>query len=197
MAKLVLKKSTSKSDELDYGSVLLLQNLFFKNGVKERLEIGGNLPMIDGYLELLNNEEVMEAKITVQVKHLTYQPIGSDAYYDIPNEVFAYADLNRGEVVIFVACDTDNDTFYWRYIDSYAIQSFINLPKENQETQRHHFTQYEKCDKDSLSQTLTTWKKIFDQKMASIKDEKYLAEQFAEVHRAPFSKISSLFFGFA
>ncbi len=193
MAKLVLKKSTSKSDELDYGSVLLLQNLFFKNGVKERLERGGNLPMIDGYLELLNNEEVMEAKITVQVKHLTYQPIGSDAYYDIPNEVFAYADLNRGEVVIFVACDTDNDTFYWRYIDSYAIQSFINLPKENQETQRHHFTQYEKCDKDSLSQTLTTWKKIFDQKMASIKDGKYLAEQFAEEHRAPFSKISSLF----
>ena len=50
MAKLVLKKSTSKSDELDYGSVLLLQNLFFKNGVKERLERGGNLPMIDGYL---------------------------------------------------------------------------------------------------------------------------------------------------
>ena len=29
--------------------------------------------------------------------------------------------------------------------------------------------------------------------MASIKDGKYLAEQFVEEHRAPFSKISSLF----
>lgn len=193
MAKLVLKKSTSKSDELDYGSILLLQNLFFKNGVKERLERGGSLPMIDGYLELLNNEDVMEAKITVQVKHLTYQPIESDAFYDIPNEVFAYANLNRGEVVVFVACDPENGTFYWRYIDSNAIQSFINLPKENQETQRYHFTQSEKCDKESLSQTLIKWKKIFEQKMASIKDEKYFAEQFAEIHRVPFSRITPFF----
>jgi hypothetical protein len=58
----------------------------------------------------------MEAKITVQVKHLTCYPTESDAYYDIPNEVFAYANLNKGEVVIFVACDTNNKTFYWRYI---------------------------------------------------------------------------------
>ena len=94
--------------------------------------------MIDGYLELLNNDGVMEAKITVQVKHLTCYPTESDAYYDIPNEVFAYANLNKGEVVIFVACDTNNKTFYWRYIDSNAIQSFINLPNECQQTQRYH-----------------------------------------------------------
>ena len=162
MAKLVLKKSTYKSDELDYGSILLLQNLFFKCGVKERLERGGNLPMIDGYLELLNNDGVMEAKITVQVKHLTCHPTESDAYYDIPNEVFAYANLNKGEVVIFVACDTNNKTFYWRYIDSNAIQSFINLPNECQQTQRYHFAQSEKCDETCISQTLVSWKKIFD-----------------------------------
>lgn len=49
MAKLILKKSTSKSDALDEDSVQLLRNLFFKKGVKEKLEIGGTLPMIDGY----------------------------------------------------------------------------------------------------------------------------------------------------
>lgn len=52
MAKLILKKSTSKSDALDEESIQLLRNLFFKKGVKERLEIGGTLPMIDGYLEV-------------------------------------------------------------------------------------------------------------------------------------------------
>ena len=124
---------------------------------------------------------------------LGYIQIESAAYYDIPNEVFAYANLNRGEVVVFVACDTDNGTFYWRYIDSKAIQSFINLPNINQKTQRYYFTHSEKCDKECLSRTLTTWKKIFDQKMASIKDEKFLAEQFAETHRAPFSRIIPLF----
>lgn len=195
MAKLVLKKSTYKSDELDYGSILLLQNLFFKHGVKERLERGGNLPMIDGYLELLNNDDVMEAKITVQVKHMTYHSTESDAYYDIPNEVFAYANLNRGEVVIFVACDTDNETFYWRYIDSNAIQDFIDLPNECQQSQRYHFTQSEKCDKECLSQTLALWKKIFDDKMLSFKDEKYLSEQFIETNRVPFAIINPLFYG--
>lgn len=195
MAKLVLKKSTYKSDELDYGSILLLQNLFFKCGVKERLEGGGNLPMIDGYLELLNNDGVMEAKITVQVKHLTCHPTESDAYYDIPNEVFAYANLNKGEVVIFVACDTNNKTFYWRYIDSNAIQSFINLPNECQQTQRYHFAQSEKCDETCISQTLVLWKKIFDDKMTSFKDEKCFANQFVEVNRTPFAIINSLFYG--
>ena len=62
MAKLLLKKSTSKSDVLDEGSVLLLKNLFFGKGVKERLETGGTLPMIDGYIELLNSDGIMEAK---------------------------------------------------------------------------------------------------------------------------------------
>jgi len=39
MEKLILKKSTSKSDALDEESVHLLRNLFFGKGVKERLEI--------------------------------------------------------------------------------------------------------------------------------------------------------------
>ena len=134
MAKLTLKKSTSKSDALDEESVHLLRNLFFGKGVKERLEIGGTLPMIDGYLELLNSDGIMEAKLTVQVKHLTHSPVDSVAYYDIPNSIFAYAHLNKGEVVIFIACDPNNETFYWRYIDVNSIQEFIDLPKVDQQT---------------------------------------------------------------
>ena len=193
MAKLLLKKSTSKSDVLDEGSVLLLKNLFFGKGVKERLETGGTLPMIDGYIELLNSDGIMEAKLTVQVKHLTHLPVNSVAYYDIPNSIFAYAHLNKGEVVIFVACDTVNETFYWKHIDSKSIQEFVDLPKENQQTQRYYFTSSEVCNKTNLSHTLSSWRKIFDQKMLQVKDEKALANHFVEVQRSPFSKIHTFF----
>ena len=193
MAKLILKKSTSKSDALDEESVQLLRNLFFKKGVKERLEIGGTLPMIGGYLELLNSDGIMEAKLTVQVKHLTHSPVDSVAYYDIPNSIFAYAHLNKGEVVIFIACDPNNETFYWRYIDVNSIQEFIDLPKVNQQTKRYFFTLHQICNKTNLFDTLSSWKRIFDQKMASVKDEKALADHFVEIQRIPFSKINTIF----
>ena len=193
MAKLVLKKSTSKSDALDEESVQLLRNLFFKKGVKERLEIGGTLPMIDGYLELLNSDGIMEAKLTVQVKHLTHSPVDAVAYYDIPNSIFAYAHLNKGEVVIFIACDPNNETFYWRYIDVNSIQEFIDLPKVDQQTKRYYFTPHQVCNKTNLFDTLSSWKRIFDQKMASVKDEKALAAHFVEMQRSPFAKINTLF----
>ncbi len=193
MAKLVLKKSTSKSDALDEESVQLLRNLFFKKGVKERLEIGGTLPMIDGYLELLNSDGIMEAKLTVQVKHLTHSPVDAVAYYDIPNSIFAYAHLNKGEVVIFIACDPNNETFYWRYIDDKSIQEFIDLPNVDQQTKRYYFTPHQVCNKTNLFDTLSSWKRIFDQKMAYIKDEKALADHFVEIQRSPFSKINTIF----
>lgn len=195
MAKLVLKKSTSPSDKLDEDSIHLLRNLFYKNGVKERLEQGGNLPMVDGWIELLDSDDVMEAKITVQVKHLTYPAKSSDAFYDIPNSVFAYASLNKGDVVIFIACDTDNETFYWRYIDTLAIQEFVNIPKENQLTQRYHFKEFEACKKENVSQTISIWKNIYKEKMSSIQDEKALAEKFALAHRSAFFLIQPMFFG--
>lgn len=193
MAKLILKKSTSKSDALDEESVHLLRNLFFGKGVKERLEIGGTLPMIDGYIELLNSDGIMEAKLTVQVKHLTHSPVDAVAYYDIPNSIFAYAHLNKGEVVIFIACDPNNETFYWRYIDVNSIQEFIDLPKVDQQTKRYFFTPHQVCNKTNLYDTLSSWKRIFDQKMASVKDEKALAAHFVEMQRSPFAKINTLF----
>lgn len=193
MAKLILKKSTSKSDALDEESVHLLRNLFFGKGVKERLEIGGTLPMIDGYLELLNSDGIMEAKLTVQVKHLTHSPVDSVAYYDIPNSIFAYAHLNKGEVVIFIACDPNNETFYWRYIDIKSIQEFIDLPQVDQQTKRYYFTQSQVCNKTNLFDTLSSWRRIFDQKMAYVKDEKALADHFVEMQRSPFTKINTLF----
>lgn len=194
MANLQLKKSTSKSNELDGDSIHLLRNLFFKQRVQERLELGGNLPMIDGYIELLDCDDFMEAKLTVQVKHLTYPPSNRGFFYDIPNSVFAYANLHKGEVVIFIACDTENETFYWRYIDTEAIQEFIDLPKENQQTLRYYFHQSETCNKENLWDTLSVWRKIFDEKMASFNDEKRDAKHFVEVHRAPFSNINTTFY---
>lgn len=193
MAKLTLKKSTSKSDALDEESVHLLRNLFFGKGVKERLEIGGTLPMIDGYIELLNSDGIMEAKLTVQVKHLTHSPVDSVAYYDIPNSIFAYAHLNKGEVVVFIACDPNNETFYWRYIDVKSIQEFIDLPQVNQQTKRYYFTQSQVCNKTNLFDTLSSWRRIFEQKMAYVKDEKALADHFVEMQRSPFTKINTLF----
>ena len=86
------KKSSWQSEKLDEESVLLIRNILIKQQVKTRIEEGGTTPNIDGYIELLDIENRIIGKLTVQVKHLTESVVGSNTYYDIPQSILAYAE---------------------------------------------------------------------------------------------------------
>ena len=76
MSNLKPNKSTSPSQNLDKKSVRLVKDLLEDHHVEDsQLEEGGTLPNIDGYIELLDEEDRIEAKVTVQVKHLTNSPL--------------------------------------------------------------------------------------------------------------------------
>ena len=47
-------------------------------------------------------------------------------FYDIPESVYAYAEIHKGELVFFIACDYTSRKFYWRNIDTTAIEEFKN-----------------------------------------------------------------------
>lgn len=128
------KKSSWQSEKLDEESVLLIRNILIKQQVKTRIEEGGTTPNIDGYIELLDIENRIIGKLTVQVKHLTESVVGSNTYYDIPQSILAYAERIKGEVVIFMTCDTDREIVYWKYID----EDFIRKCKNKKTISRKH-----------------------------------------------------------
>jgi len=91
-------KSSWLSEKLDEKSVLLIRNILVKQQqVKARIEEAGTTPNIDGYIELLDNEERIIGKVTIQVKHLTEPTKRGIASYQIPQSILAYrAHKRRG-----------------------------------------------------------------------------------------------------
>ena len=122
-------RNISESVLHDRRSINLLKSILPDNCVDcSQLQEGGTLPNIDGYLEILDENGIAREKITVQVKHLTYPEKNGKVFYDIPESVYAYAKIHKGELVFFIACDYASRKFYWRNIDSAAIEEFkINL----------------------------------------------------------------------
>lgn len=73
VGELVPNINQSESRKLDGRSILLLKTMLPDNLVDcQQLQEGGTLPNIDGYLDLLCEDDISCGKIVVQVKHLTY-----------------------------------------------------------------------------------------------------------------------------
>ena len=116
-------KSMAESIQLDKDSVDLFKIIINRRRINDcQIEKGGTLSNIDGYLDLLDDENYVEAKVTVQIKHLTHPVNKKGALYDIPCNIIAYAQRIKGEVVIFIACDTKNKAFYWKHLDDSFIK---------------------------------------------------------------------------
>lgn len=192
IGELVPNISVTESSKLDRRSILFLKTFLPDNLVDCRqLEEGGTLPNIDGCLDLLCPDGTAQEKIVVQVKHLTYYEENGDAFYDIPMSIYAYAERHKGELVFFIACDDVSQKFYWRNIDAASIEEFKNKSDHIQTKARYHFQDYEKCSVNNIEATIRLWRKLYKQKMESIKDEKYMVEQFALQQRMCFNSVSS------
>ena len=176
-------------------SVRFLKNLFPLEIADCQIDEGGNKPNIDGYIDFLQNDGTAYEQIFVQVKHLTYPEKDGSAFYDIPKSIYAYADRHKGDVILFIACDHDARKFYWRHIDSAAIDEYKKLSDHIQDSARYYFKPQEICSLSNLHETIDLWKKLYHDKMASIKDDRQLAENFATVQKASFSGVCSIFHG--
>lgn len=183
-------KSIYPSTLFDRKSINFLKNLFPCELVDcEQLQIGGTVPNIDGYLDLFCSDGTAYERVFVQVKHLTHPAINGDAFYDIPQSIYAYAHRRKGEVVIFIACDYENEIFYWKVIDEIAIDEFINHSDHIQETVRYYFKENEYCNKTNVLDVIQAWRELYHRRMDSITDDRALAERFAKTHKTAFNRI--------
>ncbi len=181
-----------KSTKLDSRSILFLKTFLPDSLVDCRqLQEGGTLPNIDGYLDVLCPDGRAREKISVQVKHLTYPEKNGKVYYEIPMSIYAYAERHKGELVLFIACDYDSRIFYWRNIDTAAIEEFKNKSDRIRTKARYYFKDNEKCGEKNVEATIEFWRQLYKQKMESIKDDKYLADQFASRQKMYFDAVSS------
>lgn len=197
MGEFVTNKSMYPSKVHDVKSVRFLKNLFSPDVADCQIDEGGTMPNVDGYIDFLQDDGTAYEQIFVQVKHLTYPEQDGSAFYDIPKSIYAYADRRKGDVVLFIACDYDAGKFYWRYIDSAAIAEYKKRSDHIQESARYHFKPEEICSQANLHETIALWKKLYRDKMASIRDDRQMAENFAAVQLASFNGVCGIFHGIA
>lgn len=191
------QKNMTESAKLDDKSILFIRNILPDDVDSRKLEVGGTQANIDGFLDCLCPDGTAYERIVVQVKHLTYPPKDGDAFYDIPLSIYAYSERHPGEVVVFIAASPENEIFYWRYIDSRAIEEYKNHSEHIRQTIRYHFKPEEACTKDNVKESVLRWKQMYRERMASIKDERQMAETFAASQRLAFNSISSELQGLA
>ena len=197
MGEFVPNKSMYPSKVHDKESVRFLCGLFPIRVADCHIEVGGDTPNVDGYIDFLQDDGTAYEKIFVQVKHLTYPEQDGKAFYDIPKSIYAYAERRKGDVILFIACDYVAEKFYWRYIDSASIDEYKKLSDHIQESARYHFKPEEICLRANLHETIALWKKLYHDKMASIKDDRQMAENFAAVQLAAFNGVCGIFHGIA
>lgn len=196
MNEILPHKTIYPSNTLDSDSIALIRSILPNKIVKsDKLEEGGSQSDIDGYLEICDAAGYARAKITVQIKHLTLKKKPEEAYYDIPSELYGYADIHKGEVVVFIACDTENERFFWKAISLDDIIRIKESDKGLQKTYRCHFSKDEICSASTVNDTISAWRELYNQKMASIQDDKKLAEDFAALQKSYFNIISTQLHG--
>ena len=187
-------KAMSDSSQLDKDSILMLQTMLNHHHVNDsRLEYGGTQDNVDGYIVLLDNEDRPEGKVYVQVKHLTYPPKNGKAFYDIPGPLLGYAGRFKPDVILFIACDTNNNTFYWKCIDDSFIEEC--LQKGLQGTYRYYFKDNESATVATVDGTLDQWRRLYQSKMESIKGETDQLYEFMSLQRKAFNQTPSVFYG--
>lgn len=196
MNELTPHKTIYSSKILDSDSISLFRTIMPSNIVDcSKLEEGGSQADTDGYLDICDENGFARARITIQVKHLTYAAENDTAYYDIPVELYAYAGIHKGEVVVFIAGDTENKRLYWKYISLEDVRIISENEKNLQNTYRHHFSLEEICSSSNVNDVIAVWKGLYDDRMASIKDERQLAESFASLQKKAFYLISTELYG--
>ena len=190
-------KSSWASKRLDEKSVRLLRKILEDKRVDtSNIEEGGTEANTDGYISILDVDDTIVAKVTVQIKHYNNNAISEKGVcYDIPTSLLAYAHRMKGEVVLFITCDTNNDIVYWKYIDRAFVESQIANSENIQQTYRYYFKDNENLTENNVDSVIDLWETLYHEQMLSLKDEKSKLLDFLDVNLKSFEGITTTFYG--
>lgn len=150
------KKSLTDTDIRENDSISFVESTLKGHYVKTQLEKGDKGANIDGFIELLDSENRMTGKITVQVKTV---PPSKEGMFEFacPTSLFAYAERTT-EVVMLIAVDHKNQVGLWKHISRELIDA--NRSKEGQDTITLHFVQDERFSSGNVDDIVDKWRSI-------------------------------------
>lgn len=155
------KISLSDSDIREDESISFIENTLKGHGVKTQIDKRDKGANIDGYIELLDSQNRLTGKVTVQVK--TVPPVKEGMYeFACPTSLFAYAE-RTAEVVLLLAVDHKSQIVLWKHINTDLIES--NRSKEDQGHITLHFGIDETISSANVDQVIKTWRQIVDEQV--------------------------------
>ena len=67
----------------------------------------------------------------------------------------------KGEVVLFITCDTTNKIVYWKYIDRAFVESQIANSENIQQTYRYYFKDNENLTENNVDSVIDLWETLY------------------------------------
>jgi len=161
------------TDTAEADAVNVLESLLKTKRVKSEINTRDKLPAEDGALYLVDENNSISGKLTVQVKKLP-----SD-YYDSPKKQFDLVALNHFvndfAPFLLIVVDIDNEVSYWEHIDDNYMDG-LEL-EEGQESKVIHFNQGKRIDGEDESY-IGHWQRIVDDR----REKLYFSEDYKEAY---------------
>ena len=151
------KKSYTESDAREQQSIDFINRLLKGTSAYPELRYGEKGANIDGYIQLLDENNCIDGKLTVQVKTVSPCNEGKNEF-PCPTSLFAYAERTT-DVVFLMAVDHSQKVVLWKYISRPLINE--NRHKEEQETITLHFDDTEKLTTANVTETIIKWSSLF------------------------------------
>lgn len=187
-----VNKDQFDSSEKDKGACLLLENMLYRHQAVPHVQSESSRPNIDGTIVLTDSSGGLVGKVTVQVKSYPVANRGLSKY-PIPAYILGYAERIKGEVVLLITADYDEEKIYWKYISEEFIEECAN--KGLQDTYTYHFTQKETATTQNIDETIETWKLIHEQKANACALRVKDIERRISIMKRAFNSVECGFYG--
>lgn len=180
------------SSEKDREATICIEKLFIRQKAKPYIKSDDKRPNIDGTINILDNNGEEIANVKVQLKSYPQNNRGLNKY-SIPSYILGYAERMRGEIVIFIAADYDENKFYWKYISDEYIEECAH--KGIQQSYTYHFKEEEITTTQNIVDTINSWYRLHQQKCHLIGNKKSDIASQIGLMRVAFNSVNSNFYG--
>ena len=185
------KKVTDANDRLDEKSDLCIRGLLCETqAVAYGIKCHDKESNIDGYIQLVDDEDRPVGKLVIQAKTYKTKYQGQNKA-EVPAYFVSYASRMRNEVCIFFSVNPNENKIYWKYISDEYIRDFNN--EGDTKSHVYHFKNNEVLSSKNVNETVDYWKQIFNEKIALLTKEKKSAEEVISENRSAFYRINSNF----
>lgn len=174
------KVSLTASGVKEKKSVHFIERLLEDYPVQDKIEKDDKQANIDGYIELLGENNRITGKITVQVKTVNKKDEGKNKF-PCPTSLFAYADCNA-ETVMLLAVDHREKIVLWKHISIQLLDD--NRDKEDQETITLAFSENERLSENNVEETIQKWRSIAESNVKILKGSYANQKENEELRKA-------------